>query len=46
VTVIVATLSAVANMAFLPALPVWSAILIALDVLVIWAVTVHGSEVK
>jgi hypothetical protein len=46
VTVIVATLSAVANMAFLPAFPVWSAILIALDVLVIWAVTVHGSELK
>jgi hypothetical protein len=46
VTVIVAALSAVANMAFLPALPVWSAILIALDVLIIWAVTVHGSEVK
>jgi hypothetical protein len=46
VAVIVAMLSAVANMAFLPAYPVWSAILITLDVLIIWAVTVHGSEIK
>jgi hypothetical protein len=44
--VIVAFASAVINMAFLPAYPVWSAIVIAIDVLVIWAVTVHGSEVK
>ena len=44
--VVVAFASAVLNMAFLPAYPVWSAIVIALDVLVIWAVTVHGSEVK
>lgn len=44
--VIVAFASALINMAFLPAYPVWSAIVIAIDVLVIWAVTVHGSEVK
>ena len=46
VAVIVAMLSAVANIAFLPAYPIWSAILITVDVLVIWAVTVHGSEIK
>ena len=46
VAVVVAVLSAVANIMFLPAYPIWSAIMIALDVLVIWAVTVHGSEVK
>jgi hypothetical protein len=46
VAVIVAMLSAVANVMFLPAYPVWSMIMIAIDVLVIWAVTVHGSEVK
>jgi hypothetical protein len=46
VAVIVATLSAFANIAFLPAYPIWSAIMIALDVVVIWAVTMHGSEVK
>ena len=46
VAVIVAMLSAVINIAFLPAYPIWSAILITVDVLVIWAVTVHGSEIK
>jgi hypothetical protein len=46
VAVVVALLSAFANIMFLPAYPVWSMIMIALDVLVIWAVTVHGAEVK
>jgi hypothetical protein len=46
VAVVVAGLSALANLAFLPAYPVWSALMIGLDVLVIWAVTVHGSELK
>jgi hypothetical protein len=44
--VIVAFASAVINMAFLPAYPIWSAIVIAIDVVVIWAVTVHGSEIR
>jgi hypothetical protein len=44
--VVVAVLSAVVNIMFLPAYPVWSMIMIAVDVLVIWAVTVHGAEVK
>jgi hypothetical protein len=46
VAVIVAILSAITNMLFLPAYPIWSAIVIAVDVLVIWAVVVHGSEIK
>lgn len=46
VAVVVAMLSAVVNIMFLPAYPVWSMIMIAVDVLVIWAVTVHGHEVK
>ena len=46
VAVIVAIISAITNMLFLPAYPVWSAIVIAVDVLVIWAVVVHGSEIK
>jgi hypothetical protein len=46
VAVIVAMLSAIANIIFLPAYPIWSTIMIAIDVLVIWAVTVHGSEIK
>ena len=46
VAVIVAMLSAIVNLGFLSAYPIWSTIMIALDVLVIWAVTVHGSEMK
>ena len=34
------------NIAFLSAYPVWSTIVIATDVLVIYALTVHGREVK
>jgi len=44
--VIVAFASAIINMAFLPAYPIWSAILIGIDVLVIWAITMHGAEVR
>jgi hypothetical protein len=44
--VVVALASAVVNVAFLPAYPLWSAMMIGLDVLVIWAVTVHGSEMR
>jgi len=46
VTVVLALASAVLNMAFFAAYPWWSAIMITLDVLVVWAVTVHGSEMK
>ena len=44
--VIFAVLSAVLNLAFLNASPVWSTTLIAFDVLLIWALTVHGREMK
>jgi hypothetical protein len=46
VGVILAVLSAVANIAFLAAYPVWSIIVITLDVLVIYALCVHGREVR
>jgi hypothetical protein len=46
VGVVLAVGSALVNAAFLVAYPFWSAIMIALDVLVIWAVTVHGREVR
>ena len=46
VAVVIALLSAIVNVAFLPAFPIWSALMIAIDILVIWAVTVHGSELK
>jgi len=46
VGIIVAVISAIANVAFLSAYPIWSLIIIATDVLVIYALTVHGREVK
>jgi hypothetical protein len=46
VGVIVAMMSAIVNIAFLAAYPLWSAIMIAVDVLVIWALTVHGGELR
>jgi hypothetical protein len=42
--VIVATLSAIANLAFIASYPVWSVVMIAIDVLVIYAIVVHGRE--
>jgi hypothetical protein len=41
-----AFLSCIVNVAFLAAYPVWSMIMVAVDILVIWAITVHGSEMK
>ena len=46
VAVVVAFLSALVNLAFLASYPIWSALMIVIDLLVIWAVTVHGSELK
>ena len=46
VGVILAGLSALANMAFIGAYPFWSIIIITVDVLVIYALTVHGRELK
>jgi hypothetical protein len=43
---IIALFSAVVNLAFLGAYPIWSMMMIALAVVVILALTVHGSEVK
>jgi hypothetical protein len=44
--VVTAGLSALVNMAFISAYPVWSVLVIALDVIVIFAIIVHGREVK
>ncbi|MDX6237577.1 MAG: hypothetical protein QOG10_2392 [Kribbellaceae bacterium] len=46
VAVVLAVLSTVVNAGFLAAYPVWSAIMIAVDILVIWALTVHGGEMR
>ncbi|MFC7494213.1 MULTISPECIES: DUF7144 family membrane protein [unclassified Nocardioides] len=44
--VAVAFISALLNITFMSAYPMWSVILIAIDVLVIWAIMVHGGELK
>jgi hypothetical protein len=44
--VLLAMISAIINIGFLAALPLWSLIMIALDVTIILALTVHGSEMK
>ena len=41
-----AVISAIVNLAFIAAYPVWGIIIIALDVLVIYALAVHGREMK
>jgi hypothetical protein len=46
VGVLLAGLSALANMAFIGAYPVWSILVITVDVLVIYALTVHGGELR
>lgn len=44
VGVVVAVLSAIVNFAWLPYYPVWSGLMIALAVAVIWSLTVHGRD--
>ena len=41
----VALISAVVNFMALPYYPFWSATIIALDIGVIWALTVHGRDI-
>jgi hypothetical protein len=43
--VVLAGLNAVAQVAFLPVYPAWALLIIALDVVVLWAILVHGGEV-
>lgn len=44
--VIAAVVSAVVNFAFIPAYPVWSLLIITVDVLVIYALIAHGGELR
>lgn len=46
VGVILAGISAILNVAFLAAYPLWAVIVIALDVVVIYALCVHGREMQ
>jgi len=45
VGVIVAAISAIVNFAFIPIYPVWSIVVIAVAVTVIWALTAHGRDI-
>lgn len=46
IAVLVAFSSAVANMLFIPIYPIWALLIIVIDVLIIYAVIVHGGEMK
>jgi hypothetical protein len=46
VGVAVAVVSLIANFLWLPVYPVWAIIIITIDVLVIWALTAHGREMR
>ncbi|MFC4694224.1 MULTISPECIES: DUF7144 family membrane protein [Geodermatophilus] len=46
VGVCIAFLSALVNLAFIAAYPVWSVLMITIDVIVIYAITVHGRELR
>lgn len=46
VGVLLAGISLFANMAFLSAYPLWSILMIVVDIMVIYALTVHGDEAQ
>lgn len=41
-----ASLSALANFAFIPAYPLWSIMIIVFDIFIIYSIAVHGGELK
>jgi hypothetical protein len=45
VGVIVATISAIVSFVWIPWYPVWSIVVIGVDVAVIWALTAHGRDI-
>jgi hypothetical protein len=46
VGVIVASISLIANFFVIPLYPIWSLTIIVIDILVIWALTAHGRELR
>lgn len=46
VAVVLAALSLLTNFVSLPAYPFWSLVIIAMDICVIWALIVHGHELR
>jgi len=43
---LVVVLNAIGNLAFIPAYPIWSIIALIIDGLILYAITVHGREVR
>jgi uncharacterized membrane protein len=46
VAIVLAGLSALVNLAFIEAYPIWAVIVITVDVLVVYALVVHGREMR
>jgi hypothetical protein len=46
VAITLAVLSAIANFLWLPHYPLWALLIITLDIFVIWAVAVHGGDMR
>jgi hypothetical protein len=46
VTVLLVSINAVAQLAFMSAYPAWSLVAIAIDIVIIWAVIVHGDPAR
>jgi hypothetical protein len=46
VGVVLAVLSLLVNFLFIPAYPIWAITVIVVDLLVIWALTAHGAEMR
>lgn len=46
VGVVLAVVSAIVNFAFIAAAPVWAAVVITVDVLVVYAIVAHGGELQ
>ena len=46
VGVVIACVSVVANFLWLPYYPLWAMVIIAFDLFVIWALTMHGRDFK
>lgn len=44
--VVIAGISAIANVTFIAAYPAWSLLVIAFDVIVIYAIVAHGRDMK
>jgi len=44
--IVLAVISAILNLVFIAAYPIWSIIVITVDVIVIYAIVVHGRELK